>query len=119
MNTNNTNLFIGSNDSLNVLNGQAIINGSILFFYDDCDESEFDFPNYAGLFMIVSNERDGSVIKSFSSTTGLSRSGNAIIINLSVLDMTFTDAGKYYYELGYIISGGYEQILRYGEFNVE
>lgn len=119
MNTNNTNLFIGTKDELRVFNGQAIINGSILFFYNDCDATAFDFPNYSSLFMTISDDRDGAIIKGFTSSTGLSKSGNALIINLSETDMTFQDIGKYYYELGYVINGGYEQVLRYGDFYVE
>ena len=119
MDTNSSSLFMGEKDELRIFNGQAIINGSILFFYNDCDETEFDFPNYAGLFMTIGNERDGDILKSFTSSSGLSKSGNAILLNLSASDMTLPDLGKYYYEIGYIISGGYEQVLRYGDLYAE
>jgi archaellum component FlaD/FlaE len=48
----------------------------------------------------------------------LTQSGAYLVANVSALDATFEDAGNYYYEVGYVQSNVYEQVLRYGKFIV-
>lgn len=106
------NIFASDEEDLRIYNGQAMLNETILFFYDDEDETDYDFPAYSSAFFRVYNSRGGKLIKNF--TTQVSRSSNALILNCSVLDMTFTETGKRYYEIGYVRSGGYDIILRFG-----
>lgn len=113
-------LFDGVEQPLEVYNRQAILDYEIQFFTEECDddftdeEVDFTFPSYASSYFRVYNERIGRLIKDIA----LSRSGGALIVNASVLDMTFEDNGNYYYEIGYVQSGGYEIALRYGILRV-
>lgn len=105
--------FIAENEDLKFYNGKAIINLVFAYYYDDEDETAFDFTDDSGsYFFRVLDERSGRELKEY--TTQLTRNSNRIIMNCSVSDMTFDDLGRYYYEKGYIRSGGYEEILRYG-----
>lgn len=112
----NTKLFQGSEYSLTVYNGQALINVAFRFYTEDnCDgeKIDFDFPDFAGGYLKVFNERIGREIKYLI----LDRDGPYLIANGSESDMTFDDNGNYFYEVGYI-RGVYEQALRYGKLHV-
>jgi hypothetical protein len=108
-------LFDGVEEPLDIFNGQAIINKTIEFFTEECEtETDFAFPGYVSSYWRVYNERSGRLIKNYS----LSQSGASLIINNSVLDMIYEDNGIYYYEIGYVQTGGYEITLRYGQQRV-
>lgn len=111
------NIGVGDNEDLYIVNREAVLNVAFLFFYDDPDQTAFDFPAFSSAYMNVYNERLGKQVKAY--TTQLTRNANAIVMNASVADMTFAKNGKYYYELGYIRSGGYPIRLRYGSLIVE
>lgn len=109
-------LFDGEEKTLEVYNQLPLIDVAIEFFTVECEEDEdFTFPNYASSYFRVFNERLGRRIKNI---TNIAQSGPALVINASVTDMTFDDNGKYYYEIGYISTGGYEFPLRYGKLQV-
>lgn len=112
----NTRLFEGKEYELSVYNEQAIINMGIRFYTIDCDgnETAFDFDGFDSAYFKVYTERRGRTLKTIIPT----RSAEYLIINASESDMTFDDDGKYFYEVGYIMSGGYDIVLRYGQFNV-
>lgn len=111
-----TKLFDGEDKVLEVYNEMPLIDVAIDFFLEECEEEEdFTFPNYLSAYFRVFNERLGRRIKNI---TNISQSGSALIINASVLDMTFEDNGNYHYEIGYISTGGYEFPLRYGKLQV-
>lgn len=109
-------LFDGVEKKIEVYNGQAILDYAIEFFtQDDCnDESDFGFPSYVSSYLRVFNERLGRQIKEIS----LSQSGGSLVVNASADDMTFDDNGKYFYEIGYVQSGGYEIVLMFGPMRV-
>jgi len=108
-------LFDGQSIPMIVYNGLPIIDEDIQFFTVECgEEIDYVFNGYVSSFLRVYNERLGILIKNI----GLSQSVSSLIINASVLDMTFEDNGNYYYEMGYVQSGGYEVLLRYGLFQV-
>lgn len=112
----NTKLFTGEEYDLTVYNEQALINESFRFYsVSDCDgtETEFDFPEFAGAYFRVYNERLGREIKDLVLTI----SGAYLVANTSVADMTFDDNGNYYYEIGYV-RNVYDQVLRYGKLIV-
>lgn len=112
----NTKLFTGEQYPLTVYNGQAIIDMAFRFFSEsECDgeETDFDFPDFAGAYLRVYNERLGREIKDLA----LTQSGATLVANLSALDMTFDDNGHYYYEVGYVMAV-YDQVLRYGKLIV-
>lgn len=109
-------LFDGVKKELVMYNGQAVLDYAIEFYTDqECEEEiVFPFPAYVSSYLRVFNERLGTEIKDIA----LSQSGGSLIINASVSDMTFEDNGKYYFEIGYVQSGGYEIVLMYGAFTV-
>lgn len=104
-------IFDAEERPLEIFNQVAIIDLSMSFFTEECDaETDFTFPNFSSAYFRVFNERLGRRIKDLV----LTQSGNELVMNASVLDMTFEDNGRYYYEIGYTSSGGYEFPLRYG-----
>jgi hypothetical protein len=107
--------FGASEEDLTFYNGKAVLDLAFVFLYDDEDETEFDFIDYASAYLNVYDERSGQLLKSY--TTQISRNSSVLVMNASVDDMTFEDVGKYYYEMGYVRSG-YEMPLRYGQFFV-
>lgn len=115
----NTRLFEGKEYSLQVYNGQALVNRAFRFYtVIDCleipyEEIDYDFPDYVSSYLRIYNERDGRLIKTFA----LAQSGPYLIANVGVSDMTFDNLGNYYYEIGYV-RAVYDQVLRYGTLNV-
>lgn len=108
-------LFDGVEEPLELYNGIAIIDKAIEFYTEECEaETNFTFPSYSSSYFRVFNERLGFEIKDIA----LSQSGASLVINASVLDMTFEDNGVYFYEIGYVQTGGYEIPLRYGKLIV-
>lgn len=108
--------FIATESPLEFYNAQAVLDLPFPFVYDDEDSTLFDFPSYVSSFLFIYDERRGRLIKSF--TTQMTRNSNTIVMNCSESDMTFEDNGKYYYEMGYIFTGGYEIVLRYGVMEI-
>jgi hypothetical protein len=112
-------LFDGAEKDLVAYNGQALLNFAVEFFTEECDsdldedEEDFTFPSYVSSYFRVYNERLGKRIKNISA----SRSGASLVLNTN--DMTFEDPGNYYYEIGYVQTGGYEIVLMYGTLNVK
>lgn len=104
-------IFDAEERPLEIFNRVAIIDLTMSFFTEECDEdTDFTFPNFVSGYFRVYNERLGRELKDLV----LTRSDNELILNASVLDMTFEDNGRYYYEIGFLASGGYEFPLRYG-----
>lgn len=105
----NSKLFRATKEPLQIFNGQAILDIGLEFVYDNCGtETDFDFPDYVSSYLKIYNERLGRTLK----TIPLTRSGNILIVNST--DTSFDDNGDYWYEVIYMMSGGYEQVLRYG-----
>ena len=108
-------LFDAVEEPMIVYNRVAIIDKAMEFYTEECDtETNFTFPSYASSYFRVFNERLGFEIKDIA----LSQSGASLIINASVLDLTFDDNGVYFYEVGYVQTGGYEVPLKYGPLQV-
>ena len=113
-------LYDGVEKEVKVYNAKAILNLDVQFFIEECDddldvdEVDFDFPGYVSSYFRIYNERLGRLIK----TIALTNNGGSLIINASVLDMTFNNVGVYSYEIGYVTTGGYEQMLAHGKLTV-
>lgn len=109
-------LFDGVEKELKMYNGMSVLDYAIEFFTEECDddliveEEDFTFPNYVSSYLRIYNERSGRLLKSIA----LSQSGSTLIINSN--DLTLDDLGKYYYEIGYVQTGGYETTLMYGPY---
>jgi hypothetical protein len=114
-------LFDGRERDLVLYNGQAMLNFGIEFETGTCnddldpdnDTSAYDFASFVSGYFIIFNERSGRIIKTI---TGITVSGASLIINSN--DLSFTDEGVYYYEIGYIQAGGYDITLMYGKLLV-
>lgn len=112
-------LFDAEESPLEIYNGKAILNQEIQFVVDECEQDEIEeedytFPSYSSSYLRIYNERLGRLIK----TIALARSGGSLIVNASVVDCTFDVNGVYWYEIGYVQSGGYEIPLKYGPVKV-
>ena len=107
--------FIAIERELSFYNGKAV-NDLLLDFYND-DDTSFSFTGFQSAYLRVYDSPERTyAIKNF--TTQLTRNSNSIVINASVLDMTFDDGQqKYWYELGFVRSG-YETPLIYGDLYV-
>lgn len=111
-------LFDGVEKDLALYNGQALINFGIEFFTEECDddldedEVDYTFTSFVSGYFRVYNERLGKRIKNIAIT----QSGSSIVINSN--DMTFEDNGVYYYQIGYVATGGYDTVLMYGNLSV-
>lgn len=106
-------LFQALEYKMELFNSQPIIDIGFQFYYLDCDtETEFDFPDYSSSYLKIYNERLGRTIK----TIPLTRNGNILIVYST--DTNFDPSGNYWYEVIYVMSGGYEIVLRYGLLQV-
>ena len=109
-----TRFFGAEEKEITLYNGAALINYSIEVV--DLDGNDFPFDGYVSAFWRFKNERSGKTIKNL--TTQISRNSKYLVVNSSIADMTFKTNGKYYYEVGYVMTGGYEVYLAYGKASV-
>jgi len=109
--------FVADNQEIILQNNKAVVNLTLAVFYDDNgDDVIFDFPGYISAYMRVYDTlRRTRLIKNF--TSQITRNSNVLIFNCSVSDMTFDDAGRYYFEIGYVNSG-YDISIRYGQLTI-
>ena len=105
----------GNEKPLQVYNGHALIDYAITYNYEE-DNGAYQFIGFSSAFFRVYDSRSSKRVKNF--TSQVSRNANNLVLNCSTSDMTFTTKGKFYYEIGYVRSGGYEIILNYGELTV-
>lgn len=107
-------MFIAEEAGLEAYNGSPILNLAV--YFEDQDGNAYPFAGYSSAYMNVFQARGQAQLKNF--TNQITRNSNVLVLNFSTLDMTFNDAGDYYYELGYVQSGGYTIPLRYGKLTV-
>jgi hypothetical protein len=99
-------------------NAKPVLNFIIEFFVEDCDgdfddeETNYTFSNFVSGYFRVYNERGGRLIKNLPMTN----ISSTLVLNSN--DTTFEDNGNYYYEIGYLMTGGYELALMYGRLKV-
>jgi len=108
-------MFIAEEAELSCKNGQPILNLPI--YFENSDGTDFPFPAYVSAYLNIYQGKGETLLKSY--TSQLTRNSAIIVLNLSASDMTFGSFGKYYYELGYVYSGGYTVLLRFGNFTVQ
>jgi hypothetical protein len=118
--------FIAENKNITFYNGIALLNFYFTFFYNEDGELKselnvdngndaFLFAGYSSGYMSIYDERNGQLIKTF--TTQITRNSNKLVFNCSVSDMTFENLGNYFYEIGYVMSG-YDRPLNYGDVKI-
>lgn len=108
-------LFIAQEGGLECYNGQALLN--FIITVNNSDNTAFGFSGYISAFLNIYQSRNQTLLKSFINQ--ISRNSNNLVLNCSSSDMTFNDNGTYYFELGFIQSGGYTIVLRYGVLTVK
>jgi hypothetical protein len=107
------NEFIAQEKNLVFYAGKPIINR--VHEFNDINGNPWDFSEAISYFFVISEERDGGVdLIEWTSPDNLSNSTNQIILNSTASD-TDIGTGKYYYEMGYLIAGGYEVLTAYGQ----
>lgn len=107
---------IAEEDELVLKNGEAWIDITHLVYNED--GTDFTFPAYVSSYFRAYQSKDINAKKIKELTTQITRNANAQVFNCSVSDMTFGSNGTFWYEIGYVRSGGYEQALRQGVLKV-
>jgi hypothetical protein len=104
------NEFIAQKKDLVFYAGKAILNKVHAFF--DLDGNDWDFSDAVGFSFKVWEEREGGLL--VIDFVNVSNTANDVILNATPTE-TNIERGKYYYEIEYIISGGYPVLIAYGE----
>lgn len=110
------NEFIAQKKRLVFYAGKAVLNKRHAFF--DINEDPWNFSAATGFTFKIWEEREGGQLMiTWTSPTNLTLSTtntNEIILNAPAIDTTI-ERGKYYYEIEYLLSGGYSVLIAYGE----
>lgn len=108
--------FIAVEAPIRVMAGKPVVN--VGFLYYDYEDAPYDFSGQVGYGLKVWDNKDkNKFLKEWVQGSGLNLSNSVIFWNASAGEMDF-QKGKRYYEAYYLNSGGYEVVLRYGEFQV-
>jgi hypothetical protein len=107
------NEFIAQEKNLVFYAGKPIIDRVHNFV--DLSGNAWDFSPAIGYTFKIWEEREGGILViDWSDPNNLSSSGGSIILNAPATD-TAIDRGKYYYEIEYLIAGGYPVLVAYGQ----
>jgi hypothetical protein len=105
------NEFIAQEKELVFYAGKAILN-KVHSFYD-VNGDDWNFQDATGFTFRIWEEREGGLLMIDWDDTNLANSGNEITLNAPATD-TDIERGKYYYEIEYLVSGGYSVLIAYG-----
>lgn len=110
------NEFIANEKQLVFIAGKAVLNKRHAFF--DILGDPWNFSAAVGYVFNIWEEREGGAhMIAWTSPTNLTLSTsdtNEILLNAPSID-TSIERGKYYYEIEYLISGGYSILIAYGQ----
>ena len=106
------NEFIAQEKDLVFYAGKAILNKRHAFYH--VDGNAWDFTDATGFTFKIWEEREGGLLMIDWDDANLSNSGNEIILNAQGSD-TNIERGKYYYEIEYLVAGGYSVLIAYGQ----
>lgn len=107
------NEFIATKKELVFYAGKPVLNKVHAFY--DVDGNPWDFSAAVGFTFKIWEEREGGLLKiSWSSPENLSWGGNEMVLNAPSED-TSIYRGRYYYEIEYILAGGYGVLVAYGQ----
>lgn len=109
------NEFIAQEKDLVFYAGKAILNKRHAFY--DINQDPWDFSSAIGFTFKIWEEREGGLLMIDWDDTNLSLSStneNEIILNAPSTD-TSIERGKYYYEMEYLVAGGYSVLIAYGQ----
>ena len=109
--------FIANKKDLVFYTGKPVLNKRHAFY--DINGDPWDFSLAIGYTFKIWEEREGGLLMIDWDDTNLELSGSnphEIILNAPATD-TAIERGKYYYEIEYIISGGYSILIGFGVAN--
>lgn len=106
------NEFIAQKKDLVFYKGKPILNRVHRFW--DINGDPWDFTAATNFFFTIWEEREGGAEVIDWDDTNLSSNENDIILNAPATD-TDVELGYYYYELGYLVAGGYDVMVAYGK----
>lgn len=107
------NEYIANKKDLSFYAGKAILNRRHVF--NDINGDAWDFSAATGFTWKIWEEREGGLLMiSWTSPTNLTSSGNEVILNAPAED-TDIERGRYYYEIEYLVAGGYSVLIAFGE----
>ena len=106
------NEFIAQEKNLVFYAGRAVLNKRHVYY--DINGDPWSFASAIGFYFKIWEEREDGLLLIDWDDTNLSNSDNEVILNAPATD-TDIERGKYYYEQGYIQSGGYDVPTNYGE----
>lgn len=107
------NEFIAEEKNLVFYKGKPIINR--VHDVKDREGNPWDLSVAVGMFFNIFEEREGGLqVISWTDPDNLAWSGYQFTLNAPASDSDI-ELGKYYYEVGYLIDGGYDVLIGYGE----
>ena len=108
------NAFIAQEKELFFYSGKSVLNKRLAFF--DINGDPWNFSLATGFTFKVWEEREGGALMIDWDDDNLTLSGsdtNEILLNSPTSD-TAIERGRYYYEIEYLIAGGYTILIGYG-----
>jgi hypothetical protein len=106
------NEFIAQEKGLVFYRGKPILNRVHSFY--DVNGIAWNFSAATGFtFKIWEEREDGLQVIDWSSPANIGNNSNYLILNAPGVD-TDIEIGNYYYEIEYVISGGYTVLIAYG-----
>lgn len=107
------NEYIANRKDLSFYKGKAILNKAHEF-YDKCN-LPWNFGLAIGFTFKIWQEREGGLLMiDWISPTNLTWSDNTMILNAPAAD-TNIELGRYYYEIEFLIDGGYSVLVAFGK----
>lgn len=106
------NVFIAQKKDLVFYAGKPIINKRMAFY--DINGSPWNFSFAEGFRFRVWEEREDGLLMIEWDDSNLTNVNHELILN-SQSGVTSIELGRYYYEIEYIISGGYPILIAYGQ----
>ena len=108
--------FLAVEAPIRVFKGKPIVN--TVFVYANDDDTAYDFSGQVGYGLRVWDGRaKNKLLYEWTQGSGLTLVSSSIYWSASTTEMNF-QLGKMYYEAYSLNSGGYEIVLRYGDFIV-
>ena len=105
------NEFIAQEKELYFYSGKSVLNKRHAFY--DVNGDPWNFSLATGYTFKIWEEREGGALMIDWDDTNLTNSDNEIILNAPASD-TAIERGNYYYEIEYLIAGGYTILIGYG-----
>lgn len=108
-----TNEYIANKKDIVFYAGKDIVNREHTFY--DVDEVIWTFTDAIGFTFKIWEEREGGLLMiSWDNTANLTQSANGFFLTASGSE-TDIEKGRYYYEIEYLVAGGYSVLIAYGE----